>query len=238
VGSETTPPTEAGGLAPAAAALLGQCDSFRSLDDHAERICRRAALPLQRAATVRRYLEELAATGLLTAEAAFVERVLAHGLSERPLPPIGILGVPSRDRPDSLARSLRSYARNSRDHGRDVEFVVIDDSRRDTSREANRTALRALRRDFGVRASYAGAIERESYSRMLAQASGLPLDIVQFGLLGLDERLVSTGASRNALLLHAVGDRFIHVDDDTLCNAVSFPARRQPAAAKTACSVS
>jgi hypothetical protein len=220
------PPTGSGELPRAAAALLGQCDAFRSLDDHAERICRRAALPPQRAATVRRYLEELAATGLLTAEAAFIERLLAQGTHERPLPPIGILGVPSRDRPDSLARSLRSYGRNSRDYGRDVEFVVIDDSRSDASREANRASLRALRREYGVRVSYAGAIERESYGRTLARASGVPLDIVRFGLLGLDRRLVSTGASRNALLLHAVGDRFIHIDDDTLCNVAAAPGAR------------
>ncbi len=202
-------------------ALLSKCNAFRTLEEHARRICRGARLEPARAAAVHRNLESLAEAGFLTSQDDVLDRCRSGATAEAPAAPIAVLGVPSCERTDVLTRCLRSYMRNTREHGRDVEFVLIDDSRSVASRAANLAALSALSREYGTRASYASAVEREAYACALARESGVPLDTVRFALLNTQDDLVSTGACRNALLLHSVGDRFIHVDDDTICHVAS-----------------
>jgi len=222
-------------LAPArTGALLARCSGFRSLDEHTARICQAAGLSPERAAAIRRRLQSLAETGLLTSDHEIVRRCRSHAAPEAPAAAIAILGVPSCDRTDILTRCVRSYMRNSRAYGRDIEFVVMDDSRSAASRAENLAMLTALQRENGTRVSYAAAEERAAYARAVAGESGLPIDTVEFGLASSGTSQVSTGSCRNALLLHAVGDRFIHVDDDTVCNVASAPhAQRGLAVAST-----
>jgi hypothetical protein len=204
-------------------ALLGRCVGFRSLDEHARRIAANAGLGAARVAPLRRRLESLAEAGLMTSYDDLLRRCQAQPLAEPPPAPIGMLGVPSCDRPETLARGLRSYMQNSRDYGREVEFVVVDDSRDAANRARNRENLRALAREFGTRTAYAGREEREAYVQALVRHSGVPQEVVRFGLAADEPGLISTGAARNTLLLHASGRRFIHVDDDTLCRVAASP---------------
>lgn len=198
------------------AGLLARCDSFLTLDEHALRICRQSGLADDRAPAVRARLVALADQGLLVTEEALRERCEARPGAE-PDAKVALLGVPTSDRPDTLARALRSYMRNARAHGRDVEVAVLDDSRQAASRERNRSLLRSLAREHGLRASYSDAADRAAYAARLARESGADPAVVAFALLRADERQVTTGACRNALLLHGVGDRLVHADDDTVC---------------------
>jgi hypothetical protein len=145
-----------------------------------------------------------------------------------------MLGVPSCDRTDVLARGLESYMQNSRDHGRDVEFVVVDDSRTAAARIGNRARLRTLRRRFGTTVRYGSRRERARYALALARESGVPVPLVRFALIGNDLPGISTGACRNALLLHAVDEAFVHVDDDTVCRVAQAPGARPGVAAVAA----
>jgi hypothetical protein len=145
-----------------------------------------------------------------------------------------MLGVPSCDRADVLARGLQSYMQNSRDYGRDVEFVVVDDSRTVAGRTGNRARLLELRRRFGTTVRYGDHGDRARYALALARESGVPLPVVRFALIGNDLHPISTGACRNALLLHAVDEAFVHVDDDTVCRVAPAPGARPDVAAVAA----
>lgn len=216
-----------GGIFPGrTAALLARCEGFRSLEEHADRICRASGLPSERAPAVAARLHQLAQAGLLTRHDQLLRRCRAQP-AEPPGEPIAFVGVPSRDRPAALERALRSYMRNARDHGRDTEFVVMDDSREPSSRTAYRSLLNGLRWELGVRVAYADASEREAYSADLAREAGLPVADVRAALLNSEGFAVSTGSCRNALLLQATGRRFVHVDDDTICRVAAAPGRTE-----------
>ncbi len=150
-----------------------------------------------------------------------VEPPLGPAVPRRPAR-FASLGVPTRDRPDCLRRCLVSHLEGGRRHGRDNDVVVVDDSATESARAANRELLRELAARWGARCLYAGPHERADFAAALARRAGVPEGPVRFALLNEGGWPVATGASRNALLLHAAGDLLLQVDDDTLGRA--FPA--------------
>jgi hypothetical protein len=123
----------------------------------------------------------------------------------------------------ALERCLASYAENGCRFGRSHEYVVADSSDSPDTRHANRGVLEALRARYGIVVSYAGPEERARFAESLCRHAGFPPEVVQFALLGADPHPVRTGANRNALLLHAVGDLLLQVDDDTVCSLAPAP---------------
>ena len=67
---------------------------------------------------------------------------------------------------------------------------------------------------------------RRSFVAALVERCDLPRDAVEFGLLNPERHAVTTGASRNLLLLHTAGDVCLQVDDDTLAQVAPCPAAR------------
>jgi hypothetical protein len=133
------------------------------------------------------------------------------------------VGVPTRDRPECLRRCLLGHLESARRHGRDNDFVVVDDAGTDSARAATRELLRELAGHWGANVFYAGPRERAGFAEALARRAGLPEGPVRFALLNDGGWPVATGASRNALLLHAAGDLLLQVDDDTLCLIAPAP---------------
>src|SRR5205823_4963509 len=64
---------------------------------------------------------------------------------------------------------------------------------------------------------YAGQEQIERYARLITQRAGVDCDTVRFGLLGDAMCPITTGASRNALLLETAGTIALQMDDDTEC---------------------
>ncbi len=141
------------------------------------------------------------------------------------VPAIALIGVPTRNRPSQLRTCLLSHAENARRHGRSPQFVVVDDSEDETTRAANREVLHEVNALHGVPLSWAGPQERGRFCESLARQAGVATEVVAFALLNPERCPIATGASRNALLLHAVGDLLLQVDDDTCCRLVSGPQR-------------
>ncbi len=210
---------------PYSGALLGHCAGFRPLAEHARHVCRVTGLPTERVTAVERRLRALASSGALMSRDRLLDRIRAQVAADATHRPIAGVGVPTRDRPALLRRCLESYMRNGRDHGRDLEFVVFDDAREPSGRAESLAVLRTLHGSLGTRVAYSGGPEREAYAAALSRESGVPLDTVRFALVGTDG-MVSTGACRNALLLHFLGSGVVHVDDDTICSVAPAPNRR------------
>jgi hypothetical protein len=140
-----------------------------------------------------------------------------------PLPAIASVGIPTRDRPQSLARCLEGHLEIRQRSGRRHDFIVIDDSQKADSCRENRDLLQAFSKRYQVDIFYAGPQEKARYADALIRQAGLPADAVEFALLNVENCPVATGTSRNALLLHAAGDMLLQIDDDTVHRLTATP---------------
>jgi hypothetical protein len=143
-----------------------------------------------------------------------------------PLPAIASVGIPTRDRPQSLARCLEGHIESSLRHGRRHDYVIIDDSQTADARRDNRSLLQSLSQRHRANIFYAGPEERARFADALIRQAGVPADVVEFALFNVENCPVATGTSRNALLLHAVGDLLLQIDDDTVCRLTTTPGAR------------
>lgn len=183
--------------------LLAGCQRFQTLDEHAERY------PGQPG--IRRELTRLVRAGLLVPEPQFPDQPAAS------LPALDTIGLISCRRPELLHRAVSSYAANCAGHGRTVRFAVSDDST--DAAGANRAMLAEQARELGVEIGYADRDDRAGYLVELAEAAGLPVELLRFGCLGelpQAEPAAAIGANRNSLLLQLIGQRLLAVDDDTV----------------------
>lgn len=205
--------------------LLVGCRRFRTLEAHAGEHLRReqAAVP---DGTVLRELRKLARSGFLVARDGLFGGTNDVGVdaAREPQPPISSVCLPTRDRVEVLSRALRSYAENAFLSGREIGFVVADDSPDARTREGCRRMLAEAGRRLGIKVAYVGPEEKVSYAARMAEVGGIPEDIVRFACLG-DASLGATtvGGNRNSLLLHTVGEKILSADDDTVCSVASPP---------------
>jgi hypothetical protein len=201
--------------------LLQGCRTFAPLDEHATRLCGELGLLLTQRDAVRAELAALAAAGLLTSRRALLERG-THSPPETP-PRISTVGIPTRDRPRSLHTCLLGHLARAALHGSSVDLVVSDDS----TRPETRAEVCGMLADLATRSPgslwYCGPGERARYAEELAREAGLPPEDVRFALVNDEGCPVATGTCRNALLLHAVGEVSLQVDDDTGATLAAAP---------------
>ena len=198
---------------------LDQCKSFATIDEHLKAIF--TALPNLRGQeeATRRVLGGLVERGLLLS----AEQVLSsyEGTPGRRLAPLGPVFVLTEDRPEGLARIIDSLIKGGDAAIDRLPIVVLDGSRSQGSREANRRVVDERRRDAGLR--YLGNTERAAFiarlqGQMKAQAAALAW------LLGEDEA-PTRGQLFNWMLLLASGRRALIFDDRQY-----LPLREMPGA--------
>lgn len=198
--------------------------ALKPLLRHAERRPESVPVDGRQLEKTKRRLEELAQRGFLVAAESLAEDCRRHAIPAT-LPPIASIGITTRNRTGVLRRGLVSYLENRRRYDRSTDFVILDDAGDIESEQRTRAELLALRREFAVPIRYAGRSERRRFAAALAQESGAPADLVEFALFGLPVCPVTTGAARNSLLLATAGDRFVMVDDDSVCRLAKCPSR-------------
>ncbi len=211
-------------------ALLSHCREFRTIDEHARNIYQERLGMWSQAGTmvaeslgpiqiesVKKQLSQLADDGLLVSDFDVLEQCKYSTDQKKESQQIASVGVVTRDRPASLMRCLESYIGNCKRHGREIDFVVMDDSESVGARVETRQKLRDLSERHEVEISYAGLEEKLQYAEALIAESEAPPEVVKFALFGLEGCGRSTGANRNALLLQTAGDLVLSVDDDTVC---------------------
>lgn len=138
---------------------------------------------------------------------------------------IGTIVVPTGGRIESLERTLLSHVQNVQSFGRDVEFVVADDSAPAGYRTHTRGLLRSLSRCHGVKMRYAGLEEKRKFASSLATATDVPPETIEFALFGSAVTEQRAGANRNLLLLDCLDRLFYSADDDTVCRPAYPPQR-------------
>ncbi|MGO9093739.1 MAG: hypothetical protein ACLQGV_00810 [Bryobacteraceae bacterium] len=221
-------PAEAGGI-------LQSCDAWRTLAEHAQAIANDyssaqvdgTSAPAPSVAAIESVLANMAAQGLLVNLDEVRE---AMRQPEGAPPRIGTLGIVTCDRPALLERCLGSFSENASRHGRDVEYVIADDSREEACRGANRALAGALGRRLGLRVRYAGRAQKCAFATRLERESGVPGDVVRFALFGPTGFAGTMGANRNGLLLDCAGEPVLSTDDDVVCRLSAAAEAGQPAA--------
>jgi hypothetical protein len=199
-------------------------EHFRSLDEHVHELVRikqnpdrlidqlpSRAAPDQVRSELRRALDEMVQQGLLISEKD-VAGLLSQVASQKPFEPIRSICVTTLNQPDALDACITTSSDNARNHGHQLEYIVLDDSR-SSSREPDIAGqLRARMAPCSL--AYVQSYHLDEYCRTLAAHAGVDRRIVNFGLMP-DERLRRTdGGSKNALMLDAAGERYLQVDDD------------------------
>jgi hypothetical protein len=220
--------------------LLSLCGEFKTIDEHArsiyhelrgkryqaEAILSDPSAPLQ-IESIKRQLTRFAEAGLLISDNDVLGQCRYATGQEELVPQITSIGVVTRNRLKSLKRCLESYIDNCKQHGRDTDFVVMDDSETAEARAETRQMLRRLRERYDVEMFYAGLQEKKRYAEALITEMEVPAEVVKFALFGIESCGLSTGANRNALLLHTTGDLVFSVDDDTICQTGTVRAAEE-----------
>lgn len=198
--------------------LLG-CHGLATLDGHAAAL---AARGLGERGAVRAALAELARAGLLVPAGELVRRARS-AVTEVAPPPVRVLGVPTRDRPEELRAALESHLGALRERGRACEVVIAEGQVSEEARAHTRAMLAEIAARFAVPVHLAGFPERAAYARALAARAGVGEEIAAFALLNPERGDNDAGAGGNALLLHAVGELAVFTDDDTRARLRAAP---------------
>ncbi|MET0621839.1 MAG: hypothetical protein ABW250_02555 [Pyrinomonadaceae bacterium] len=205
------------------AQILEQCAKFRTLGEHARHLSADPGLKMGVGTPPEEQLRRLVGLGLLVPEDELASVAEGASAGREESARVSTLGVVTRDRPESLRRCLDSYVENLRRYGRQTGLVVVDGSADADAGEQTRRSLQSLKARYGVDISYAGHDEKVSFAAALAAEGGLPPDVVEFALFDVEACGNATGANRNALFLHAVGELLLSVDDDTVCRLAAGP---------------
>ena len=212
-------------LLPAAKArFVESCQSFDSLDRHAQRLCNQFNIASEKFPAVRQQLMELVDAGLLVSQKQLLERVISGSRQATEQARITTVAIPTRNRSESLVRCLESYAECRRKYDRaDLKFLVVDQTDQEDARRRNQHALEKLKSEFEFDLSYADPGVIKKFASRLAEVSGVDPDIVNFAMLNDENLPISTGCSRNYILLSTVGEVILQVDDDTVCKVARSP---------------
>ena len=218
------PATRVSQVVPASRANIAQaCKTFATVDQHVSRLAMEFRIPPQHAESLRQELYALAESGLLVEQKDMLaSSLMQRSALERP-ESITSVCMPTRNRPENLKRSLHSYAHCARQYERALRYVISDQSDERSARDANRSILSDLSKEFAIDCFHVERQEVQAFVELLARQSGLPLDTVKFALLGDNEFPVAIGCNRNILLLSAIDEVLLQADDDSICRVAASP---------------
>ncbi|MFP5263070.1 MAG: amino acid adenylation domain-containing protein [Blastocatellia bacterium] len=213
--------------------LAEHCRTFKTLSEHAAEYASDLRMGRESIEKITGRLAELAGAGLMVSDkdiAGIIACSSNDGANDKSdkseQVKIRSLVCPTCDRPGALQRCLTSHVVNSKQYGRDNDYVVMDDSKSPASRKAYQAMLKSLKFDYGVDIYYAGLEQKALFAKRLIDAKGLPPETVKFVLFGLESGGMPTfGANRNSILLSTVGDAILSVDDDIVCDIAIGPEK-------------
>lgn len=201
--------------------FITSCKKFEPLEVHIARYAEKHAWGSLETNALHSWLARATAARLLVSTAEVLEACARH--APAPPPKIESIGFPTGgNRVDLVGRALKSFAENTRRYGREVEFLISDNSAEAAHGEALRAASAAWAKGNEVRVRYLGEEQKRRLASELIR-DGIAPEVIEFALfdpLGIG---FSCGANRNALLLHGVGRALCSIDDDVICDLAAPP---------------
>ena len=200
--------------------VLLACRTFAKLDQHVHAIC--TLRPEMPRLLVEKQLRQFLRDGLMLHKA----ELLGPSAAAPKRTSVSTVAIPTIGRADPLDRCLTTYSANALQHGHDLRYLVLDDSKDEETGQRCRAIARSVAKLHRLRLDYVGASEKASYVRRLAE-QGVDDDLAAFALLGFGSADQPTiGANRNCLLLATAGESVLSVDDDTVCVTARPPGYR------------
>ena len=145
--------------------LLKAGERFLTLDEQAAIICQVEPFRAVPVEMVRELLTGLASSDLLISHQDLAARCTRF-IGEHRRATIGVVGIPTCNRPGGLRRVASTMAENAARHGRRIEIVVADDSD-DACQIENIAVLREIAAQYGIDVWYAGPV-RSTRSRRVS----------------------------------------------------------------------
>lgn len=205
---------------------LVRAQRFASLPQHAGELLNQLQLAPERRGPLTDellgQLRGLADAGLLVSSGQLLRLCQSAAQGRRP-PEIRTLAVVTRDRVAESERCLDSYLRSCRQHGRKIDFLLLDDSESAETQQSYQQMLAGLQARYERPVRYAGKAEKRRFAAELQRVSQLPQDTIEFALGDPEGIGHTTGANRNWMLLATVGQLALCADDDTVCQVAPSP---------------
>lgn len=200
-------------------AILTACEGCKTLEEHGLGVRRKLGVPDQDWPTTSQWLSDFVSRGLFVSLDDLVNR-LGSGAEWVPAPFAGVI-IRTSDRPELLARVLKSAAALEQRSQSRYHFNVLDDSRNDANIAANRKTVAECGLDC----------IHHDLSQEHAIAAALRLDFPAASaditwLMGKSESGEATyGRPVNLALLLTAGRRVLMLDDDAVLDPRLPPAR-------------
>ncbi len=200
-------------------AILTACEGCKTLDEHGLGVRHKLGVPDQDWPTISQWLSDFVSRGLFVSLDDLVNR-LGSDADWTPAPFAGVV-IRTSDRPELLARVLKSAAVLEQRNKSRYRFQVLDDSRNDANIAANRKTvvecgLDCIHHDLSKEHAIAAALRMQ-----FPAATG---DITW--LMGKPTSGEATyGRPVNLALLLTAGRRVLMLDDDAVLDPRLPPAR-------------
>jgi hypothetical protein len=215
--------------------LLIRCRLFKTLDEHAQEISSVTNIDYS---FVRSTLQKYADIGLLTSEKNIrrtLGRLKRNDSNSQSI--ISSVAFTAYERPASLKQALESYILKSKEFGRNLRFLVVDDSRTSDAQEQNERNVKVLSRQYGVCINILNRQVRKTIAETVSKLACIPPEVTLFGLLGYPFEINTTGGTVNTALMATTNEMLVLTDDDTYCtvgrpvdaiNELAFVSNRAP----------
>jgi hypothetical protein len=128
-----------------------------------------------------------------------------------------LIAIPTKNRTAVFGRCLESLRDNADKFGREIKFLVVDDSD-DGSNQGNQRVLETV----GAPYCYYDRKAVADYASYLSRQAGCSPSLTEFAFRKTPN---AHGAVRNFLLLRSVHEPFIMIDDDMVCKFADVPNR-------------
>lgn len=202
--------------------LLGLCDRFRTLADHAAHAMRELRLQPGQQPAVRDALKRLADHQLLRTEAQLRDDLIGSGARRGTQRTIPTLFVRTCARPETLERLLASIAGLGDEPGIE-RCVVLDDDAGETQTRT-RALVERFRADFPVALYYISREARRELIAGIAGRAGVDADRLVWFIEGEpQDPEPGYGAGVNLALLLGAGDLMAMIDDDATLSSYRLP---------------
>lgn len=193
---------------------LGFINGFKTLYDHAADIENYKLANFHQALLS---LKELWKSGLLISQTEFLNKI-SNNHSGKASPNIETLGWITRNRTESVRKSLESFIESLTKTNQKHEYIVFDDSTIENY-NINKHNIEFLNKKYKSKIRIVGEVERKVFLERLTQKleHKVPKHVVEYGLMGLNCIDHRTGANRNTFLLFTAGKFSLLTDDDIFC---------------------
>jgi len=206
--------------------VVQHCRSFRTIDEHAAWVSQTVPTLAKHREQVLGVLDEFRKRGLFVSATEVAQR-LGHEVVPSPPAPFDAVYVRTCDRPEHLARLLRSLLENESAHGKRHRVVVLDDSRATDNQQRNSAQVDEVA-TAGLDVEYYGREQQIAFVEKLSSELPRFEQAIDYLLRPCaQEEVFSAGQLWNHMLLLAAGKRFLMLDDDMLCRPRYSPSYKQ-----------